>query len=217
MLSVACIPAVAQETKADKAVRIVKELCLTGTQFDLKIDASGNLGFKKLTPSAAGSFSVNVRDSKGAAAIVDDKIRQIADEDIRNCIKPHITRIIDAVLDDKPAPSPKAAPLSEAKIFEESTRVQAEQVFLSLQSSTDPKCVSARLSLEPSFAYWKASHSKPTVWPALGGDAADEQLRQRIVESANSQRRLAQTTKNQAIDLGCTAAGSTKDVLSSSR
>lgn len=91
----------ADESKVDKAVRVVKELCLTGKQFDFKADAKGNLTFSKLVPGAEGSVSVNVRNSIGAAAIIDDKIRQIADEDIRNCIKPYIQRIIDAILDEK--------------------------------------------------------------------------------------------------------------------
>jgi len=38
-----CSSVFAQETKTDRAIRAVKELCLTGTQFDLKADAKGNL------------------------------------------------------------------------------------------------------------------------------------------------------------------------------
>ena len=92
--------AVAVENKVDKAVAVVKELCLSGTQFDLKTDVKGNLTLTKLTPGAEGSASVNVRSSSGAAAIFDDKVRAVADENIRSCIKPYIPKIIDAILKD---------------------------------------------------------------------------------------------------------------------
>jgi hypothetical protein len=87
-------------TKADKAIEAVKQLCLTGTQYNLKTDAQGNLTLLKLAPGAAGSVSVNVRSSPGAAAIFDDKLRKEADEDIRACIKPYIQKIVDAILQD---------------------------------------------------------------------------------------------------------------------
>lgn len=95
-------------TKADKAIKAVKELCLTGTQYDLKADAQGNLTLLKLAPGATGSVSVNVHTSSGAAAIFDDKLRKEADEDIRNCIKPYIQRIIDAILQDDVADRPSS-------------------------------------------------------------------------------------------------------------
>lgn len=104
-------------TKADRAIEAVKQLCLTGTQYDLRTDAQGNLTLLK--PGAAGSVSVNVRRSSGAAAIFDNKLRREADEDIRNCIKPHIPEIIRAILQDDPVeptsypPPPTACPTSD--------------------------------------------------------------------------------------------------------
>ena len=105
ILLCACSSVFAQETKADRAIKAVKELCLTGTQFDLKADAQGNLTLTKLLPGGGGAVSVNVRQSTGAAAIFDEKIRQIADEDIRRCIQPYIKPIIDTILSEKPQSS----------------------------------------------------------------------------------------------------------------
>lgn len=86
------------DDRSDRAIAAVKELCLSGKQFDLKVDAKGNISLIKLTPGAEGSVTVNARESAGAAAILDEKIRQIADEDIRRCISPHVTRILDSIL-----------------------------------------------------------------------------------------------------------------------
>lgn len=97
----------ADDGKAERAIKAVKELCLAGKQFDLKIDAIGNLTLKKLSPGAEGSISVNVRESTGAAAIFNDKIRQVADEEIRRCIQPHIAKIVDTILEEKPSPAKK--------------------------------------------------------------------------------------------------------------
>lgn len=87
-------------SKAQQAIAAVKELCLVGTQYDLKLDANGNLALLRLAPGAQGSVAVDVRHSAGAAAIFDDKVRRFADEDIRQCIEPHIARIISAILGD---------------------------------------------------------------------------------------------------------------------
>ncbi len=88
------------ETRIDKAIRTVKEFCLYGTQFDLKADAKGNLTFKNLRqPGGEGSVSVNVRESKGAAAIFEEKLRIIADTAVRDCMRPHLPTIIRAILD----------------------------------------------------------------------------------------------------------------------
>lgn len=88
----------ATNPKAAAAISAVRELCLAGSQFDLKADVSGNLTLVKLAPGGQGSVSVNVRNSAGAAAIFDDKVRQVADEDIRTCIKPYIAQIVSAIL-----------------------------------------------------------------------------------------------------------------------
>lgn len=107
--------AVAQDTRIDKAINTVKELCLVGTQFDLKTDAAGNLTLFKLIPGGRGSASVNVKQSSGAAAIFNDKVRQVADEDIRRCIQPHITRIINSILGESEKDSKKAFTPSSQK------------------------------------------------------------------------------------------------------
>jgi hypothetical protein len=86
-------------TRIDKAVKVVKELCLSGTQFDLHADAKGNVTLKNLRkPGGEGSVSVNVRNSEGAAAIFDEKLRIMADDKVRECMRSELPRIIDAIL-----------------------------------------------------------------------------------------------------------------------
>jgi hypothetical protein len=108
----------AQSAKVDRAIKAVKELCLVGTQYDLRADTKGNLTLTQGLPNGQGSVSVNVRESTGAAAVFDDKVRLAADADIRECIKPHIGKIVDAILELAPPEQSiaQSRPKEESKI-----------------------------------------------------------------------------------------------------
>ncbi len=108
LIAATAIPCIsqAQSQKVKEAVATVKELCLSGNEYDLKADAKGNLTLTKLMPGGEGEISVNARQSAGAAAIFDDKLRIIADKEVRDCIKPYIKQIMDSILNEKPAEKP---------------------------------------------------------------------------------------------------------------
>lgn len=88
----------AENPRIRTAVDTVKELCLSGDAYDLSVDAHGKLTFKKLTPGAEGSVSFNIRESTGATGYIDEELKNLVDKDIRDCIKPFIPQIMDAVL-----------------------------------------------------------------------------------------------------------------------
>jgi hypothetical protein len=91
-------PAVDQAT-LDRLVEYAKAGCLSGNQFDLYADVNGNLTFKNLLkPGAEGKAAVNVRNSPGASAIFDQQLRLVADQQIRDCMKPYIDKIFKAML-----------------------------------------------------------------------------------------------------------------------
>lgn len=96
--------ALSSQDKVDRAIKAVQDLCLSGSEFQMKADAVGNLSLIRLGRGVEANLSVNVREIKGAAAIFDQKIRQIADEDIRRCISPHIKIIIDNILGGQSRP-----------------------------------------------------------------------------------------------------------------
>jgi hypothetical protein len=83
----------------DRLSGYAKEACLLGTQFDFGANVNGNVTFSDPTkPGAEGKASVNVRNSKGAAAIFEEKLRAVADQQTRDCMKPYIDQIFKAVL-----------------------------------------------------------------------------------------------------------------------
>ena len=85
-----------------QALRVVKELCLPGKQYDLHADTKGNIVIKKLTPGGQGSATFSKREAEGATAIYDEKLRIIADLQARECTKTHILQVLKFI---KPEPS----------------------------------------------------------------------------------------------------------------
>jgi hypothetical protein len=57
------------QDQIDQALRVVKELCLSGKQYDLHVDAKGNIVIKKLQPGGEGSATISQREAEGATAM----------------------------------------------------------------------------------------------------------------------------------------------------
>jgi hypothetical protein len=80
--------------QVEQALRVVKELCLSGKQYDLHVDAKGNIVIKKLTPGGQGSATISQREAEESAATYDEKLRIIADLHARDCTKAHILNVL---------------------------------------------------------------------------------------------------------------------------
>jgi hypothetical protein len=91
-------------SKIQSAVDVVKNLCLSGTEYGLSADAEGNITIKNFKPKGSGALTVNVRESRGAIAL-QKELRIIGDREIRECTQKHIGRILDAIFETTPANS----------------------------------------------------------------------------------------------------------------
>jgi hypothetical protein len=89
----------AVENNVKKAVDVIETLCLSGTEYALDADASGNIVVKHL--KGEGRVSFNVRESGGATALQND-LRIIGDQDVRECTQTHIGRVLDAIFEVTP-------------------------------------------------------------------------------------------------------------------
>ncbi|MBO6560141.1 MAG: hypothetical protein JJ959_06365 [Nisaea sp.] len=94
--------AFANDEKIKQAINVVKSLCLAGQQYDIEADIEGNIRFKSFVPGGEGSFSINVREASGATAIKTEKLRLIADREVRECTRNQISRIVDAIFSENP-------------------------------------------------------------------------------------------------------------------
>lgn len=86
------------ENKIDTAVKVVEQLCLSGTEYGISADVDGNITIKSFNPKGSGSVTLNVREVSGATSFQND-LRIIADDKVRECTQKHIGRILDAILE----------------------------------------------------------------------------------------------------------------------
>lgn len=101
-----CSAALAQASSAQpsindnvaQATRAIRDLCLSGQEYEFKVDAQGTLAFKSLKPNAKGNITVNAKETPGAASDFDQKLRALVNDSIRTCMSPHIQQIVDALL-----------------------------------------------------------------------------------------------------------------------
>jgi hypothetical protein len=96
-----CTQSIAQQVekeRIDQAVQVINSICLSGKQYDLQVDARGNIVFKNLKPGAEASATISARSSSGATAISEERLRLIADSQVRDCMKPYLPRLLDALL-----------------------------------------------------------------------------------------------------------------------
>ncbi|REE17127.1 hypothetical protein B0G71_0064 [Paraburkholderia sp. BL27I4N3] len=94
----------ADQASVDALTKLAKEGCLVGTQFDFKASAKGNLTFRDPTkPGGQGEVSTDIRNGSGAVAILDERIRVIADQQTRDCMHPFVIKIMNYII-EHPAP-----------------------------------------------------------------------------------------------------------------
>lgn len=85
----------ADENKAERAMNIVRSLCLAGDEYVMVTGAGGSVSVKNL--EGKGSVMFGKRNLQGVVDVRDEEKREELDS-IRTCIQPYISRILDAEL-----------------------------------------------------------------------------------------------------------------------
>lgn len=90
---------IASETKITQATHFLKDACVTsGSTFELKATGNGSFQVKRLLgTSIAGSVILTKKELQGFADAASALSAQQATE-MRNCMKPHIDKILNAIL-----------------------------------------------------------------------------------------------------------------------
>ncbi|API57200.1 hypothetical protein HFN62_30285 [Rhizobium leguminosarum] len=111
LLLSAVVSAQAQELSRQQQIDEAKDLlttaCLSGTSFEFDANADGRLEIKSLKPGAGGKISVNVKKDPGGVGYLNEEIRKGVDAEIRDCMKPYISRILDIISGVKSSSLPK--------------------------------------------------------------------------------------------------------------
>lgn len=87
----------AQDTdNIDHAIEWMKEACVTGKKLDIEAKAAGEVSV--IRKGVGGSLNLSVREARGAVDILNDELKTEDNNDIRECMKPHIGTILKAIL-----------------------------------------------------------------------------------------------------------------------
>jgi hypothetical protein len=92
-------PALAvDQTTIDQVVNVAKIGCLLGNEFTFDTKANGDISFTKLKPELEPGIHANLKDDPGAPEIIDQQLKIVATQQIRNCMKPYVQKLEELIL-----------------------------------------------------------------------------------------------------------------------
>ena len=86
------------QTTIDQVVNVAKIGCLLGNEFTFDAKANGDITFTKLRPGAEAGVHTNIKDDPGAPGIIDQQLKVIASQQIRDCMKPYVQKLAELIL-----------------------------------------------------------------------------------------------------------------------
>ena len=149
----------------DKAADLVRSLCLVGDGYEMSIQGDGNISiFKK---GIEGSLSYSTSDLEGVVDVPDkDKVTEL--ENIRNCTKPYIPRLLEAILGAYENKSKSNA--SEGWYFSDINKSCTEECSKYDGLVCNTKSVVEMKRINSSSAFEKMNASGPNVGCSTYGD-----------------------------------------------
>jgi hypothetical protein len=88
----------ADQAIIDQVVNIAKVGCLLGNEFTFDAKANGDITFAKLRPGAEAGLHTNIKNDPGAPGIIDQQLKLVASQQIRDCMKPYIDKLAELIL-----------------------------------------------------------------------------------------------------------------------
>jgi LCCL domain len=92
-------PALAvDQSTIDQVVNVAKIGCLLGNEFTFDAKANGDITFTKLKPGAEVGVHTNIKEDPGAPGIIDQQLKIVATQQIRDCMKPYVQKLAELIL-----------------------------------------------------------------------------------------------------------------------
>jgi LCCL domain len=88
----------ADQATIDQVVNVAKIGCLLGNEYTFDAKANGDITFTKLRPGAEAGLHTNIKDDPGSPGIIDQQLRLIASQQIRDCMKPYVQKLAELIL-----------------------------------------------------------------------------------------------------------------------
>ena len=86
------------QTTIDQVVDVAKVGCLLGNEYTFDAKANGDITFIKLRPGAEAELHTNIKDDPGSPGIIDQQLKLIASQQIRDCMKPYVQKLAELIL-----------------------------------------------------------------------------------------------------------------------
>lgn len=95
-----CLPATAADNnKVDQAIDFLKTACASGEKVEIKAEGDGGLSLTKR--GAQGRVYFSKVDARGVAEGLSGEVQGKNLNGVRECMKPYITKILDAILSER--------------------------------------------------------------------------------------------------------------------
>jgi len=92
-------PALAvDQTPIDQVVNVAKIGCLLGNEFTFDAKVNGDITFAKLKPGLETGIHTNLKEDPGAPEIIDQQLKIVATQQIRDCMKPYVQKLEELIL-----------------------------------------------------------------------------------------------------------------------
>jgi hypothetical protein len=88
----------ADQAVIDQVVSVAKIGCLLGNEYTFDAKANGDITFTKLRPGAEAGVHTNIKDDPGAPGIIDQQLKLVASQQIRECMKPYVEKLAELIL-----------------------------------------------------------------------------------------------------------------------
>jgi LCCL domain len=95
----------ADQAIIDQVVGVAKIGCLLGGEYTFDAKANGDITFRKILPGAEAGLHTNLKEDPGAPGIIDQQLKVIASQQIRDCMKPYIDKLVELILGQVSGPS----------------------------------------------------------------------------------------------------------------
>lgn len=95
----------ADQAIIDQVVGVAKIGCLLGGEYTFDAKANGDITFRKILPEAEAGLHTNLKEDPGAPGIIDQQLKAIASQQIRDCMKPYIDKLVELILGQVSGPS----------------------------------------------------------------------------------------------------------------
>jgi hypothetical protein len=76
-----------QQARIDEAIELAKQVCLVGSKYDFKLDASGALTIIRIQPGAAIKVNIDAANDTGGVFFKNEEVRRVVDQRISECMQ----------------------------------------------------------------------------------------------------------------------------------